>query len=568
MRRPSLARRELVVLAAILLLAAFVRFYDLRRRPSWYTDEGFHLETVQDMAEGRLAARAFRWTGFSTYHPYPALFFLVAVAPVRLLQGDILGLRLVSASASLATVLVVYLIGRRLAGVRCGAAGALVFALHPLIVTFSRFAFPHALAMLFVSLAVLRWLSYEEDGSAASALLSSLFLGLGAASVYTAAPLALVLWARLAWRKKWRLLGGSVAVVLAPLVLQVLAFGAVYGLGSVLRDAWLMLTERAIEPDSPGSGPWGELGRLLLGYGHISQAVQLWVWLQLLRAKVVELAAQMLTMGLAPFRLDYFALLGIAGLLLAPGRSRKLGLLAGFVLLTFEVARQKVETLDIFYYNLLPAAPLVAVGCGLVLARLMEGWHVSIPCTILLVCTYRDIQHLFAAPRTDLDAYCVQTPDRAGELARLVNDNTRPDDLAIATVNVSWLFRCRTTDLKQCAALLPGGTRWYPEPVTKDMLLYEPDLRRAKFLIVGQLDRFWTIKEPGRRERADTSSEAGKRAVPVFNAARILEQAERDGWLLEATIGEWQVCVPPGSDPRLQRARFPEADRLLGGGRN
>jgi hypothetical protein len=175
-------------LAALTVLAAALRLSTLDLQSFWY-DEAF---TPVHVLHASLGATLH---AFVHTENNPPLWYLVVWAWSRLAGTGEVVLRLPSALAGIATVLVAWGIGRELAGRRAAALAGVIVAVNPLLVWYSQEARPYAFYVLFVALALLCMLRAEEDPtprrlalfalSGALALLSHYF------AVFLVVPMAL-----------------------------------------------------------------------------------------------------------------------------------------------------------------------------------------------------------------------------------------------------------------------------------------------------------------------------------------------------------------------------------------
>jgi len=136
-------------LAALMILAAALRFSTLTQQSFWY-DEAF---TPVHVLHASLAAtlRAVVHTENT-----PPLWYVIAWADARVFGTGELALRLPSALAGVATVPVAWAIGRELTGRRTTAiAAAALVACNPLFVWYSQEARAYELSVLTVALAML-----------------------------------------------------------------------------------------------------------------------------------------------------------------------------------------------------------------------------------------------------------------------------------------------------------------------------------------------------------------------------------------------------------------------------
>jgi mannosyltransferase len=142
--------------AALTLLAAALRLSTLDLQSFWY-DEAF---TPVHVLHPSLWA-----TLRSVVHTEntPPLWYLLAWADSRVLGTGELALRLPSALAGIATVLVAWAIGRELAGRRTAIVCAALVAVNPLFVWYSQEARAYALFVLMGALAMLCFLRLQRE---------------------------------------------------------------------------------------------------------------------------------------------------------------------------------------------------------------------------------------------------------------------------------------------------------------------------------------------------------------------------------------------------------------------
>jgi len=135
-------------LAALIALAAGLRLSTLGLQSFWY-DEAFtpvHVLHASLWATLRSVAHT---------ENSPPLWYVLAWLDVRLFGDGAVALRLPSALAGIATVGVVWEIGRQLAGRRCALAAAALVAVNPLFVWYSQEARVYALFALTSAVATL-----------------------------------------------------------------------------------------------------------------------------------------------------------------------------------------------------------------------------------------------------------------------------------------------------------------------------------------------------------------------------------------------------------------------------
>lgn len=136
-------------LAALTILAGALRLLTLHLQSFWY-DEAF---TPVHVLHPSLWATL---RSFVHTENTPPLWYVIAWADSRVLGSGEVALRLPSALAGIATVPVVWAIGRELTGRRATAIAAAAFvAVNPLFVWYSQEARAYALFVLTAALAML-----------------------------------------------------------------------------------------------------------------------------------------------------------------------------------------------------------------------------------------------------------------------------------------------------------------------------------------------------------------------------------------------------------------------------
>ena len=236
-------------LAAITLLAAALRLSTLDLQSLWY-DEAF---TPVHVLHPSLSA-----TLHSVVHSEntPPLWYVLEWALTRVLGTGAVALRLLSALAGIATVLVAWAIGRELAGRRAAVAAAALVAVNPLFIWYSQEARAYALFVLTASVAMLCFLRALTEPSprrlAAFALAGSLALLSHYFAVFLLIPMLLGL--LLAGGRGERRAGSlrarviaCAAVVLVGLALLPLAI-AQGGHGSQWIGSWALSSRLAAIP--------------------------------------------------------------------------------------------------------------------------------------------------------------------------------------------------------------------------------------------------------------------------------------------------------------------------------
>jgi len=120
------------------------------------------------------------------------------------------------------------------------------------------------------------------------------------------------------------------------------------------------------------------------------------------------------------------------------------------------------------------------------------------------------------------------------ESASWVNARAGKDDLVVAFWDVGWLLKGRWTDLLQAAAWQYGSCpEFYLRQRDRSEFRFPADLRQARYVIVGPLDRVWTFAQG--------------------NVPRLIQEVNLPSWPVAARTGTTVVlanpALPGGASP-------------------
>ncbi len=260
--RPPLAHEDLLsprarwlALLAIVLLAAFFRLYKIDTIPGdMFNDLAHNYEETRLIMQGHLPVYA---TGFPGREPL--LFYLTA--PLAALLGlNFLTLKLITVILGIATVPVVYLLGREAYNDMTGLVAALFLAVAKWHVLISRVGFRGILTPLLAALVLYFLLRGLKGGRRGDLLAAGAFVGLGlygytsSLAVILAVPVALGVYALAGhvhdlWRVRRSLL-------LAVLVALVVALPMIRYMTVDDPDAfWFRALTRVSSREAPIQGP-------------------------------------------------------------------------------------------------------------------------------------------------------------------------------------------------------------------------------------------------------------------------------------------------------------------------
>lgn len=218
------AQRQGAVLVVLAALGAFVAFWRLDV-PGWGVDEVIYAEAAEAYARGE----------FELNRGHAWLSKLLMAGSIRLLGDGELAVRLPGAALGFLTGLVLWALGRRLAGPAAGLVAAGLWWLLPLapgtaLLRFDRYGNLEPAMLFFGALALLAATVWIDSGRARWAVLAGLFVGLSASSKFTGAALAPavavpVLWVADSARHRAAQLAAMAAAAVAGLALPYLAAG-------------------------------------------------------------------------------------------------------------------------------------------------------------------------------------------------------------------------------------------------------------------------------------------------------------------------------------------------------
>lgn len=134
-------------LAALVVLAAALRLATLTEQSFWYDEAFTPVHVLHPSLSSTLSAVVH-------HENTPPLWYLLAWLDTRLLGDGALALRLPSALAGIATVPVVWAIGKELSGRRAALIGAAIVAINPLFIWYSQEARAYGLFVFFAALAM------------------------------------------------------------------------------------------------------------------------------------------------------------------------------------------------------------------------------------------------------------------------------------------------------------------------------------------------------------------------------------------------------------------------------
>jgi mannosyltransferase len=229
--RPRMATATRVVVALV-ALAALLRLATLGQQSYWY-DEAVTVHLVHDSFVGMLHR-------IPQTESTPPLYYVVAWIWARIAGTSEVGLRSLSALAGIATVPLLYLAGRRLAGQVAGLIAAGLATVSPFLIWYAQEARAYALVLLVCAASLLLYLRARERPTtgrlAAWAGVSAVAVATHYFAVFVVVAEMAILLADLRYRARIRAVAASAGVALvvaalAPLALDQHATGRTRWIG-------------------------------------------------------------------------------------------------------------------------------------------------------------------------------------------------------------------------------------------------------------------------------------------------------------------------------------------------
>ncbi len=459
---------------------------NLGDNPGWYTDEGSHLDIVRHLLDGRVQYLAINQSTllFSRLPLFEGLFAVWA----RLFGISMAALRALTGMLGTLSVGILYGLVRSFSrDRRLALIAAFLFAIYPPAVLYSRFGFSYNLLVPLMLIAI--WGLYEysalhsernggrsstslrsaQNASAAQSknatrwlAMSAFAIGLGAISDVWAWVL-IVPFVIIVLIRNWRDLLWSVLLLLLPIGVYALI------MLTTVPQAFLF-----------------DLQFVLSRLNQLSIAQQI----QTLWQNVTTLSAQ-----------DNWFWIGALGLLaLRPARVRWIVL--AFAALPFVLLGRTTALFSLSYYYMIPLLPLIALGVANLIARSADWLARGARQRLLLAIGLAGIIGLVTLPpllqqvmtrfRTDIDPFLIDASS-AQQAAAFVNERVTSADLVIASPAIAWQIRSDVADFQMSIAYGGQATPHLPANVPADRWVFDPDYRRARFVIIDNLWRNWAM---------------------------------------------------------------------------
>ncbi len=458
---------ELAALFLILSLAAYLRLANVATNPAWYTDEGTHLDIARQLLQGRVQYLAINqsWLLLSRL----PLFEVLLAALTRLNGVSMETLRIFTGSLGVVTVAILYGVLRRIQSGRerwLPLLAALLLAIYPPAVLYSRFGFSYNLLAPLVLIVLLAMGEYTSSRSKLWLAVASISIGLGTLCD---------LW---------------MFVMLAPFVLIVLIHhlhDLVWSIPlAVLPFGFYVAIMLVVAP----SAFWFDARFVLSRLNQFPLDQQL---------------ATLAQNAIVLTRQDAWMWLGLIGLVvLRPARLR--GIALAFFAIPIGLLGRTTALFSLSFYYLIPLLPFIALGVAS-LIRYGVPWVVSralkppqadwvvvfaamLITAVLSVSTLTLVDQVRAGFHTDIDAFLLNPAD-ATQAAQYINRQVQIDDVVIASPTLAWALNANVADMQMPLAYAGRATPHLPADVPAERWAFDPAYQQARFVVVDKLWHNW-----------------------------------------------------------------------------
>ncbi len=482
-----------LLLTAVLVLAGYLRFFNLRTNPGWYGDEGTLVEIAANLLEGRVEYYSL---GRSTLLAARLPLFPVLLAGLMSLFGKgITTLRYFTAGLAVASVFFLYWTVRRMLGKEgqwMALTAALLLAIYPGAVFYSRIGFSYnLLPLIVIGLMGLLW-EYLETDNKTYLLVSGLLLGIGTFSdvvMFAFLPVLFLVGAV----KNWKWAFQSILTALVPL-------GIYAGLNLLLiPDVFLYDAQYT----------FFRLGELPLIIQYPFAVYNL-----------TELISS-----------DVWWAFAVIGLFMIKNRRLRYLSFLMFTIPLFLLARTAYLPGLSFYY-LIPLFPVVALGAACLLTRgtpvvietiqrgvesmiqliglrnlendlfkTLRKWAVPLSVSLIgfpvlfgpfVIPAVEGVVSVRSGFDSSLEPILVD-PESALEAVNFVNQRTASDDLVITSPTIGWALDSRVVGFQLAMAYRGEATKHFPDDLPKDRFVHPADYRQASFALVDPMWKNWGL---------------------------------------------------------------------------
>lgn len=464
---------EFAALLVILELATFLRLANVENIPGWYTDEATHIDISSHLSQGEV--RYMLVTQSTLLFARLPLFQILLSKIFMVFGNDILVLRALTGILGVISIMLVYAMMRQISGKISALATALLCAIYPQAVLYSRFGFSYNLLPPLILIAMISLYRYFDTKNWRYLAAAAIALGLGMISEVMMLTFIIPFILIVLRSRRWQNLLWSVPLLFAPLAIYALVMLA------TVPDAFIF-----------------DLRFTLSRLGTTFSLAQQW--------ETLSHNIEMLAAG------DSWKLIGFIGLwTLRPVRLRYIALL--FLMFPVISMGRSIALFQLSAYYMIPFLPLFALGIGSLMCNGLPSilqkvsknfpvrWQntfIAAPSSLIVVLlifnalTF-DLNGLGSVFVTDVDPFLIPAKDGRA-VANYINTHAQPEDVIIATPAVGWQFRANVMDFQMSVAATDHiATPHLPADVAPDRLAFDPNYATADYAVIDNLWRNWGI---------------------------------------------------------------------------
>lgn len=472
-------------LLMVLLIGLLFRFYSLGVIPYWHWDEGVNMNLSWNIIHGKALLFTLRYP----FVPHPPLFYLIVGALLKLFGNELIVLRLFCAVLSSLTILVLYLVGKELGGVKLGLFASFLFAIYPDAIYWGRMGFANNLIMLLGLMALYLFLRDRV-------YLSCLCVGLASATGIIGASLIPAIIFLLLNRKR-KLMYGTIIMV-TPLILYTILMLALTP-DAFIHD-WIFLVNRLGINKHNIAGlmmilsvaifrervkkmirkSWKIFERdLRFTFGHHldffkNDCPVIFLLVANISAAIIftmtPLDDNILFNGTGYF------LMGFIGLLFVKRRGVVLSFFIPISIVVMLTGRTD--------HMIIPLHPYFPLGLGALILWFFKKIPVRASLMIVLLCypfgfaLYRDTSAFILGRGLERENI-----EELHELVGFINNNTLPEDIVITNSHILRFLNSKSSILTQSIAIDGTNVSYYPGNI-EDRFVHNYSFRNAKYLVL------------------------------------------------------------------------------------
>lgn len=448
----------------LILLWSVLYLPFLRTSPSWYSDECYVVYNAPRIASGQMINYAL-WNTFTAAHyPYQPLYSVVAGLFTLATEGDIIGPRFFNTLIALAIACVLFFLGRYRIGYYPSLFAAMVFLTYEQSVIHFRYVFAHNAAALGTVLALLYlWRKNTLQNNFLAGV--GLMIAAGSHPLAINAALSAIL-VRLSKPLAW------IQMAVPGLIYVSLTFGLL----------WVRFGPWVYEDAFSMAGYYKQTA----GMNENLPLSNIWLFMTH----------------------DWFH--ATAYLCAIACCNRRYWHLSVFIAVCSFLLLRNRGNLTWFYYQAVTILPLLCLAMGVALKlalaavrkhHLSRCYCATLRKMVFLVPGVMFVNIVGPAVSGNLvprnAAYTTQLSTEVEECARWINENSSPSDYVIANPMLSWLLKPRVAHHLQAVAGLGVPTHGFELGLSPDRFRFDPDFRKARYFVIGDIDTRWTVGEVG-----------------------------------------------------------------------